>query len=225
MDELGQAVHRGEVAYGDALDGLVRDEISRLPAGATFDIEAIEQRVGRDLADAADRAAEPGQAPEGRALPEQRIASALRQFRTAIGVPEGRAATLEEIQRVADGRIDVVDYRNKITATAPPGGFVDLTFSADKSVSIYYALAPTEAERAIILSAVHAATDDAMAYAEKVLGVARRGAGGLGEAQAAELAHIGFQHYTSRPATDIVRLDAQGREYTDTRAGPGGMSG
>ena len=141
---------------------------------------------------------------------EQRIASALRQFRTAIGVPEGRDATPEEIQRVADGRIDVVDYRNKITATAPPVGFVDLTFSADKSVSICYALAPTEAERAIILSAVHAATDDAMAYAEKVLGVARRGAGGLGEAQPAELAHIGFQHYTSRPATDIVRLDAQG---------------
>ena len=63
-----------------------------------------------------------------------------------------------------------------------------------------------------------------MAYAEKVLGVARRGAGGLGEAQPAELAHIGFQHYTSRPATDIVRLDAQGREYTDTRSVPGGMS-
>ena len=32
---------------------------------------------------------------------------------------------------------------------------------------------------------------------------------GLGEAQPAELAHIGFQHHTSRPATDIVRLDAQ----------------
>jgi TrwC relaxase len=220
---VGQAAaHHGRLS-GESRR--VRDEISLLPAGA-FDIEAIEQRVGRDLADAADRAnfAASGQAPEGRALSEQRIASALRQFRTAIGVPEGRDATLEEIQRVADGRIDVVDYRNKITATAPPVGFVDLTFSADKSVSICYALAPTEAERAILLSAVHAATDDAMAYAENVLGVARRGAGGLGEAQPAELAHIGFQHYTSRPATDIVRLDAQGREYTDTRSVPGGMS-
>jgi hypothetical protein len=47
----------------------------------------------------------------------------------------------------------------------PPVGFVDLTFSADKSVNTCYGLAPTEAERAIILSAVHAATDDAMAHA------------------------------------------------------------
>jgi hypothetical protein len=60
--------------------------------------------VGRDLADAADRAdfAAAGQAPVGRAPSEQRIASALRQFRTAIGVPDGRDATAEEIQRVAE---------------------------------------------------------------------------------------------------------------------------
>ena len=202
----------------------MRDEISRLPAGAAFDIEAIEQRVGRDLADAADRAAASGQAPEGRALSEQRIASALRQFRTAIGVPKGRDATRKRYSGLPTAGSMSSIYQRQITATAPPVGFVDLTFSADKSVSICYALAPTEAERAIILSAVHAATDDAMAYAEKVLGVARRGAGGQGEAQPAELAHIGFQHYTSRPATDIVRVDGQGREYTDTRSVPGGMS-
>ena len=201
-------------------------EIENVLAGRRGDGAAPHAEKRSEAPSQADELgqAEAGQAPQERALSEQRIASALRQFRAAIGVPNGRDATAEEIQRVADGRIDVVSYQRQITATAPPVGFVDLTFSADKSVSICYALAPTEAERAIILSAVHAATDDAMAYAEQVLGVARRGAGGQGEAQPAELAHVGFQHHTSRPATDIVRVDGQGREYTDTRSVPGGMS-
>jgi hypothetical protein len=156
----------------------------------------------------------------GHPLSESRIESSLRAFRAAIGVRGDRDATPEEIARVAEGRIDVADFLRQINATAPAVGYEDLTFSADKSVSICYALAPTAAERAIILAGVHGATDDAMAYAETVLGVGRRGAGGQGEAERGEIFWVAVQHYTSRPAVDFVRLDADGQEFTDIREVP-----
>ena len=152
-------------------------------------------------------------------LSEKRIESALRKFKDAIGVPVGRDATAEEIQRVADGRLDQHGYFRDIKATSPAVGYEDLTFSADKSVSSVFAVG-SDAERAVILDAMDGAVADAMAYAETVLGVARRGAGGRGESQEAELAFYGVTHTTSRPAVDIVRQDAQGRDYTDTRQVP-----
>ena len=166
-----------------------------------------------NLESAASKQAKP------RLLSEQRIESAVRKFKDAIGVPVDRDATAEEIQRVADGRIDQHAYFRAIKATAPAVGYEDLTYSADKSVSSVFAVG-SDAERAVILDAMDGAVADAMAYAETVLGVARRGAGGKGEAQKAELAWYGVTHTTSRPAVDIVRLDAQGREYTDTKQIP-----
>ena len=168
----------------------------------------------------ADGEAPRANAGNGAPLPEMRIESSLRAFKAAIGVRGDRNATPEEIARVAEGKIDVADFLRQINATAPAVGYEDLTFSADKSVSICYALAPTAAERAIILAAVHGATDDAMAYAETVLGIGRRGAGGQGEAEKGEIFWIAVQHYTSRPAVDFVRLDADGQEFTDIREVP-----
>ena len=156
----------------------------------------------------------------GEPLAAKVVESSLRKFKAAIGVPADRDATADQIARVATGQIDVAGYLKQINATTPPVAFVDLTFSADKSVSLSFALAPTEVERAIWLSIVRDATADAMAYAEESLGVARRGAGGLGATERAELAWIGFQHYTSRPAVDVVRRDAEGREFTDPREVP-----
>jgi hypothetical protein len=166
-----------------------------------------------------------GEAPRagtgnGEPLSAKVVESSLRKFKAAIGVPADREATADEIARVAVGRIDVAGYRKQINATTPPVAFVDLTFSADKSVSVAFALAPTEAERAIWRSIVQDATADALAYAEDRIGVARRGAGGSGAAEPASLAWVGFQHYTSRPAVDVVRRDAQGRDFTDWREVP-----
>ena len=177
---------------------------------ASFDESppAIDTSDDAELAEPASKQAGPGR------LSEKRVESAVRAFKAAVGLPAGRDATVEEIQRVADGHINIVDYRKKIAETAPAVGYVDLTFSSDKTVSSAWALAPTDAERAIILECVNGGIDDAMAYAETVLGLARRGAGGKGEREAAELAWAGIQHYTARPVTDVVRLDAEGREYT-----------
>ena len=95
-----------------------------------------------------------------------------------------------------------------------------MTFSADKSLSIAWALAPTEAERAALLDIHRHAVADAMAYAETQLGFARRGQGGGEGAEGGELGWISFQHYTARPAVDIERRDKEGRAYTDIREVP-----
>ena len=277
LEALARAVDRGAIGYAEALGALIRAELAALPAGADHDIDALEERIGQELAEAATRAgvdsvlvvasgtvaalrpdlspgfagrlgiADPSRplttaevanlmnnqradggdiegrkkhtahrsvtevfgldpktlpsaevienvlagkradgAPpragtgNGEPLAAKVVESSRRKFKAAIGVPADREATADEIARAAVGQIDVVDYLKQINATTPPVAFIDLTFSADKSVSVSFALAPTEAERAIWLSIVQDATADAMAYAGDRIGVARRGAGGSG---------------------------------------------
>ncbi|MGC2524594.1 MAG: MobF family relaxase [Stellaceae bacterium] len=95
-----------------------------------------------------------------------------------------------------------------------------MTFSADKSLSVAWALAPNAAERAALLDIHRHAVADTMAYAETQLGVARRGRGGGEGVEPGTLGWISFQHYTARPAVDIERRDKQGRAYTDIREVP-----
>jgi TrwC relaxase/AAA domain len=166
------------------------------------------------------------QTSTGKTLPAAIVEGARKRFKTALGVPGHREATAVEIAHLENGRmatgrlIDMADYRRQIHATRPPVGFVDLTFSADKSVSVAWALAPTAAERAALLEIHRHAVDAAMAYAETQLGVARRGQGGGDGVESGELGWISFQHYTARPAVDIERRDKQGRAYTDIREVP-----
>ena len=166
------------------------------------------------------------QTAAGKALPAAIVEGARKRFKAALGVPAHREATADEIAHLENGRlangrlIDMADYRRQIHATRPPVGFVDMTFSADKSLSVAWALAPTEAERAALLDIHRHAVADTMAYAETHLGFARRGQGGGEAVEPGELGWISFQHYTARPAVDIERRDREGRAYTDIREVP-----
>jgi hypothetical protein len=166
------------------------------------------------------------QTEAGKALLAVAVEGARKRFRTALGVPAYREATADELAHLENGRlatgrlIDMADYRRQIHATRPPVGFVDMTFSADKSLSVAWALAPTEAERTALLDIHRYAIADTMAYAETHLGVARRGQGGGDGIESGALGWISFQHYTARPAVDIERRDGQGRAYTDIREVP-----
>jgi hypothetical protein len=132
VEILGQAVQRGEMSYADAESELMRSEITLAPPGAAIDFDAVQDHVSRDLLKAVDKAEWLATRPPP-PMSEQAIESAQRRFKAAIGVHEDRDVTPDEIQRVANGRIDVQDYLKQITRTDPPVGFVDLTFSADKS--------------------------------------------------------------------------------------------
>src|SRR5271163_3863837 len=162
----------------------------------------------------------------GKALPAEIVEGARKRFKAALGVPTHREATAEEIAHLENGRlatgrlIDMAGYRRQIHATRPPVGFVDMTFSADKSLSVAWALAPTSAERAALLDIHRHAVADTMAYAETHLGFASSRAAGLYAVETGELGWISFQHYTARPAVNIERRDREGRAYTDIREVP-----
>ena len=163
---------------------------------------------------------------DGTPLARTIVEGAGKRFRAALGIPRHRPETPEEAAHLIDGRtaagrlVDAKDYRRQIHATRPPVGFVDLTFSADKSLSVAWALAPTEAERALLHGIHRNAVADAMAYVEEQIGFARKGAGGKDGAEPGKLGWISFHHYTARPAVDIVRTDDEGRPYTDPREVP-----
>ena len=107
----------------------------------------------------------------------------------------------------------------KLNATKQPIAFVDMIYSADKSVSVAWALANTEAERAIFQNAHRTAVDAAMRYSEQRLGHTRRGEKG-DTIESGSVAWIAFDHYTSRPTAEIARTDKEGQRYTEFQEVP-----
>ena len=170
-----------------------------------------------------------GEAPRsanGKVLPEKVIEGAQKRLKKALGMPKHREPTAEELARLdnglmANGRmIDRTAYRRQIHATKSPIGFVDLTLSADKSLSTAWALATSTAERETLYGIHKRAVAATMAYVEKEVGFTQRGGANNRRLEPGELAWISFDHFTARPAVDIERHDEAGRTYTETREVP-----
>ena len=98
---------------------------------------------------------------------------------TRLGIDPTRSLSGDELAHLlagerADGEtIEGASRRKTIS-------FVDCCFSADKSVSLAWAFAPTEAERNQIVQAHRDAVQSAMVYVSTELGRARKGDGGKG---------------------------------------------
>jgi hypothetical protein len=189
----------------------------RLPPGG----EAVRNILAGRRAD--------GGAPrtdKGEQLAAARVQGARARFLQAMGVPAHREPNAAEVENLvagklaAGGRVNLGDYRRQVTATRARVAYIDFTFSADKSFSVAWALAPTEGERALIHQITKDAAAAAMAYAEHLLGHATVGRSGKGGSERGVLAWIGFDHYTSRPTVDIARIDSEGRAYTEMREVP-----
>jgi hypothetical protein len=137
----------------------------------------------------------------------------------------GREPTDEQIAHIKAGRMasgvnaNAADVQWKLQATKMPTAYVEMVWSADKSVSAAWALAGTEAERALIQHAHRDATEFAMAYASDVLGHTRRGAEG-DRIEKGATAWFSVMHFTSRPTAGIARTDEQGHSYTEFQAVP-----
>jgi phage/plasmid primase-like uncharacterized protein len=91
---------------------------------------------------------------------------------------------------------------------------VDFTFSAPKSVSVAMALAPTDAERYMIVGAHRDAWVAAMAHLEDIIAYARKGKGGSKGRVRGELGWVSFDHYTARPTIEIPHTEADGTPTT-----------
>ncbi len=151
------------------------------------------------------------------AVPRQDMEPAVA---AALGLDLTRTTKHEEVVNLlsgyrADGsRIPGPDQRYRKSKGRDRITYVDFTFSAPKSVSVAMALAPTEAERHMIVGAHRDAWMAAMEHLEDIVGRARKGAGGkLGSVQGS-IGWVSFDHYTARPTVEIPHTEADGTKTT-----------
>lgn len=219
-----------------------QEEIANLLAGHRTDGNPIPgrqvQRENKSLADElglrTDRLPLAGEAESvlagyradsGEKLPEDSASHLQSRFLALYGVTghlNGRKPSQEASRHVISGRrADGAAVRSgplldALTATRARIGYIDLCWSADKSVSLAWAMAPTDAERNLIASAHKEAVSQAMRYVESEIGRARKGKGGRDGFDAASLAWISFAHYTSRPTLEFARSNSvTGEPYTE----------
>ena len=137
----------------------------------------------------------------------------------ALGLDLNRTASRDEVTNLLRGlRADGAEIEGKPHYKAQAKNdrisYVDFTFSAPKSVSVAMALAPTDAERYIIVGAHRDAWMAGMAHLESIIGHARKGDGGSKGSIPGKLAWISFDHYTARPTIEIPHTEADGTKTT-----------
>jgi phage/plasmid primase-like uncharacterized protein len=150
------------------------------------------------------------------AIPRQDMSFAVAE---ALGLDVNRAATHEEVVnllqgRRADGAEIAGKPRHRIAAGKDRITYVDFTFSAPKSVSVAMALAPTDAERHMIVGAHRDAWMAAMGHLEGIVAHARKGDGGSKGRVRGSLGWVSFDHYTARPTIEIPHTEADGTKTT-----------
>jgi hypothetical protein len=107
------------------------------------------------------------------------------------------------------------EYKAVLDQGASRVGYIDFTFSAPKSLSVAWAFAPTNAERAMLHQAHTDAIESDLRSIEAEIGRARKGNGGKDGFEPGEIAWVMFDHYAARPTVEIVRQDDQGRPVTE----------
>lgn len=159
-------------------------------------------------------------AKSGEPLPRARAATLCTRLRRLLGADEATpvdhvVAAVAQARRADGGPLRPTAYLDLLTATRAPVRFVDLCFSADKSVSLAWAFAETEAERALLHAVHREAVAETMRTIEATLGRARRGKGGRGGYEPGRMAWIALEHFTSKPTTEIAtRAPKTGEAYT-----------
>jgi len=120
--------------------------------------------------------------------------------RFVLPMTQERVANLLSLKQ-ADG--SEIAGRKKHSAredgSRPATGFLDLTFSAPKSLSVAWGLAPNKTERDQLLGVHRTAVAKTMEYVAEEIGYTQRGGRHNRRAEFGEMAWLGFQHYTSRP--------------------------
>jgi len=163
-----------------------------------------------------------GRRANGEALPESRGQILRQRFLEIFGVRTDKPLKETERANIAAGRrADGEELRpgqlaDALSATRARIGYIDLCWSADKSVSLAWAFAPTQAERAIIMQAHKGAVRAALSYVEAEIGRARKGKAGRGGYDPGQIGWISFDHYASRPTVEAARVDPKtGEAYTE----------
>lgn len=170
-----------------------------------------------------------GRRVDGSALPQDAAEKAVRRFQAVLGAKQAQLSP-EQREDILSGRtaagseMTAKQYHERMDTSRTRIGYVDLTFSAPKSVSVAWAFAPTEAERGMIHQAHRDAIGSVMQDVEAQIGQARKGKAGQDGSEAGSIGWVSFDHYTARPTAEVVKTDKSGESYTELHAfqAPGG---
>lgn len=213
----------GQRADGDDIKGKQKQAATE-GIGTVFAMEESRIPTRAELANVLA-----GKKVDGTALPAVAAQRALRRFQAVLGARQ-QELTVEQREDILSGRtatggeLTVKQYHERMDTSRARIGYVDLTFSAPKSVSVAWAFAPTDAERGIIHQAHHDAIGSVMRDIEAQIGRARKGKAGQDGWEAGSIGWVSFDHYTARPTVAVVKTDRNGQDYTElhTFKSPGG---
>ncbi|MCF3948178.1 MobF family relaxase [Acidiphilium iwatense] len=207
--------------WADALREAARDGLRQVLAEAEASSPADRARIEAKAAPARlATAPEPATEPAPAETAPSTHPELVRLYK-ALGAKDGRALTEAERADILDGKradgaaLDTAEWRDAVNRSKTPIGYLDFTFSADKSVSLAWTFAPTEAERNQLAQAHKDAVAATMAEIEQVIGQARKGKGGQGGTEQGRIGWITFDHYTARPTLEIARQTSDGRTETE----------
>ena len=204
----------GQRTDGGPVEGRVQRAPS-LPLAQIFRLDAAQPPMRAELEHMLA-----GRKANGEALAAEEAERAVRRLLAGLGVkdktltPEQRAHILAG--RDAEGReVSARQYRTLLEAAKMRIGYIDLTFSAPKSLSIAWAFAPTKAEQAMLHQAHRDAIDSVMTAIEREIGRASLGDAAKRGYEAGSIGWVSFDHYAARPTVEIVREDEQGQPVTE----------
>jgi hypothetical protein len=212
----------GEVAFllngqrvdGGAIEGRATQSAS-LPLAQIFGLDPDRRPTRAELANVLG-----GRKGNGEALPAQEAARAVGRFQAAMGAKD-KVLAAEERENILSGRTasgqDMNDrqFRAVFETSKSRISYIDLTFSAPKSVSIAWAFAPTTAERAIIHQAHKDAIESVMLAIEKQIGRASKGRSARHGYEQGVIGWVSFDHYAARPTVEVIRTDESGQTVTE----------
>lgn len=204
----------GQRADGGLIEGRAHQSAS-LPLAQIFGLDPQRRPTRLELEHVLA-----GRKGNGEVLPKLEAERAVQRFQAAFGVkskfltPEEREHLLSS--RTADGReLSERQYRTILEISKSRIGYIDLTFSAPKSVSIAWAFAPTAAERAILHQAHKDAIDSVMLAIEKEIGRASKGRSARLGYEPGSIGWVSFDHYAARPTVEVIRSDEFGQPFTE----------
>lgn len=198
------------------------EALEHILAGRRIDGTAPVARAGSFRMRLQDKVDATQAVPDGYVpLPERIVDGARKRFLTAMGVAAGRDPTDAEMARIRSGAGATIGYDfgscygREILSKRPPISYAEIVLSPDKSLSVAWALAPSAAERTVLLRIHTDAVAETMRYIEKR--AAFMGTWPDRGRERGEIAWVTYQHYTSRPTAEIVSHDEHGQEYTEFR--------